>query len=94
MNNESTIIWFSSYQEPRVSTRNSNASESSGSGTGGRLCRPLNQTRKQDMILLKISLEHSKGNNCTVRGSSIWEAYARGFTQLLNKALLGFLDKI
>lgn len=46
------------------------------------------------MFLLKISLEHSKGNNCTVRGSSIREAYARGFMQLLNKALLGFLDKI
>lgn len=68
-------------------------SESSGGGSSRRLCRPLNQTRKWDVLFLKTSLEHIKGKNCTVRGSSVWEAYAGGLMQLINKALLGFLNK-
>lgn len=82
---------------PRTSTASSITkldSESSGGGSGRRLCRPLNQTRKQDVLLLKTCLEHIKRKNRTVRGSSVWEAYAGSLMQLVNKALLGFLKKV
>lgn len=98
VNIKSAIIWFSSYWEPIVEPQDFNClfyhwsdSQSSGGGSARRLCRLLNQTRKQ---ILKICLEHIKGKNCTVRGSPVWEAYAGGLMQLVNKALLGFLNKI
>jgi len=46
------------------------------------------------VLLLKTCLEHIKGKNSTVRGSSVCEAYAGGLMQLVNKALLGFLNKV
>jgi len=46
------------------------------------------------MFLLKTCLEHINGKTCSGRGSSVREAYVGGPMQLVNKVLLGSLDKV